>query len=156
MTFEPWTDGSYLLRLEHIFEENEDPIYSKPVKINLKDTFKSLDFDTFTETNLAANQWIGDVNRMKFKSSDNQKELELVDNNLDSGRGITGVEIITRSGRGTLGIPSVEEVFVNYRGGEIREPYVRIKSGKEAKYRDDFDVSIKPMEIRTFVLSKFT
>lgn len=36
LTLEPWTEVTYLLRLEHIFEKDEDPELSSPVTINLE------------------------------------------------------------------------------------------------------------------------
>lgn len=70
MTYEPWKDGSQLIRLEHIFEQNEDTIYSTPVTINLKDIFGGkLNYSQVYETNLAANQWIDEVDRFTFSES---------------------------------------------------------------------------------------
>lgn len=36
LNFEPWKDDTFLLRLEHIFEQNEDKEYSKEVSVELK------------------------------------------------------------------------------------------------------------------------
>lgn len=36
LTFEPWEDQSFILRLEHIFEKNEDPKKSTAAKVNLQ------------------------------------------------------------------------------------------------------------------------
>lgn len=69
MTFEPWRDDSYLVRLEHLLEKNEDENFSKSVKVNLKAIFgDKLNFKHASETNLAGNQWIEDVDRLQFKS----------------------------------------------------------------------------------------
>lgn len=36
LTLEPWKGFSFLLRLEHILENNEDAVLSKPTTVNLK------------------------------------------------------------------------------------------------------------------------
>lgn len=46
-------------------EKNEDPEWSKAVSFNLSQIFTG-DFE-FAEVSLAANMWIGDLNRLKFK-----------------------------------------------------------------------------------------
>lgn len=65
MTYEPWNNDSFLIRFEHILETNEDPELSKPVIFNLPNVFPG-DYQ-FAEVNLAANQWIDDVNRLQFQ-----------------------------------------------------------------------------------------
>lgn len=64
MTFEPWNRDSYLIRLEHILEKNEDATLSAPVTVNLTKIFPG-EFE-FIETALAANQRIEDMSRLKF------------------------------------------------------------------------------------------
>lgn len=65
MTFEPWKEGSVLIRLEHILEKDEDPALSKPTRINLNDVFPGYDID-LKEVTLSANQWIEDYQRLHF------------------------------------------------------------------------------------------
>ena len=36
LTLEPWKDEEILLRLEHLFEKDEDPKYSVPVIVDLE------------------------------------------------------------------------------------------------------------------------
>lgn len=156
MTFEPWKEDSILVRFEHILEENEDPLYSKSVKINLKDVFHTIPFDGFLETNLAANQWIKDVNRFKFTSAENDPKS----NSLEPGSG-DGIELIfnSRSGRGIPVPPmpnlNIDDVYVNNWSG-MTDKMMAMKRGRSAVMpkQEDFDVTLKPMEIRTFVLYK--
>lgn len=69
MTMEPWRENSYLLRFEHLLEKTEDKIYSDAVTFNLRDVFGGfLDIKSVRETNLAGNQWLGDVKRFKFRA----------------------------------------------------------------------------------------
>lgn len=75
MTYEPWRDNSYLLRFEHILEKNEDPELSKPATFNLTEIFPG-DF-VFSETALAANQWIEDMDRVHFKPEGAKSSMEV-------------------------------------------------------------------------------
>lgn len=154
MTYEPWKDDTILIRLEHILEKDEDPIYSKPVKINLKDVFHNINFDGFLETNLAANQWAKDVNRFKFTSSEGDTQSNLLE---PSGSGSDGIEIFpnSRSGRALpeMADLNIENVFVNNWSG-MTDKIMAIKRGRSVALSDvsDFDVTLNPMETRTFVL----
>jgi len=69
LTFEPWnspgtSEGKYLVRFEHIFESKEDPIYSKPVSLNLADFFGN--DALIRETTLDGNQWLDETVKFKF------------------------------------------------------------------------------------------
>lgn len=143
MTFEPWKEDGILLRLEHIFEKNEDPVYSKPVKINLKDTFLNLPFNEIRETNLAANQWIGDMKRLKFRSSLNPESKLEEDNILvESKQEIVG-DLSNRSGRridnDSVDVRNYSDYFPKYKSRNLRDP-------------EDYEVTINPMEIKTLIL----
>lgn len=74
MSFEPWKEGSFLIRFEHLLEKSEDPLLSKPVRFNLLDVFPGYDID-IQEVTLAANQWIGDYKRFHF----NQETADFLD-----------------------------------------------------------------------------
>lgn len=72
MTLEPWRPNSYLLRFEHLLEKTEDEHYSKPATFDLLDVFGGLfEIVSVRETNLAANQWVSQVKRFKFRIVDN-------------------------------------------------------------------------------------
>ncbi|XP_076264017.1 lysosomal alpha-mannosidase-like [Rhynchophorus ferrugineus] len=75
MTLEPWKDSTFLLRLEHTFEKNEDPTLSRPVQVNLQDLFTLFDIKKIQETTLGGNQLLKDNQRLMFNSPD-QRELE--------------------------------------------------------------------------------
>ena len=83
-----------MLRLEHVFEVNESPQYSKSVRVNIKviknllllsknltfplkfwifqqDLFSGFSIDSIQETTLGANQWSEDVHRLKWHSEEN-------------------------------------------------------------------------------------
>lgn len=67
MTFEPWKDGTFLIRFEHLLEKNEDLELSKPVRFNLTDVFPGYEIE-LKEVILSANQFIEDLHRLHFKS----------------------------------------------------------------------------------------
>ena len=67
MTFEPWKDGTFLIRFEHLLEKNEDPELSKTVRFNLTDVFPGYEIE-LNEVTLSANQWIEELQRLHFKS----------------------------------------------------------------------------------------
>nr|XP_023026878.1 lysosomal alpha-mannosidase-like isoform X2 [Leptinotarsa decemlineata] len=69
LTLEPWKGESFLLRLEHVIESNEDPVLSKPVLVDLKDLFAAFEITSLRETTLGANQWLSDNHRLHFNTS---------------------------------------------------------------------------------------
>ncbi|CAG9761788.1 unnamed protein product [Ceutorhynchus assimilis] len=78
MTLEPWTKSSYLLRLEHVFEIEQDSTLSEPVTVDLKqDLFTSFELKSIRETTLGANQWLKDNKRLNFKSAFQSDEEDL-------------------------------------------------------------------------------
>lgn len=78
MTFEPWKDGSFLIRFEHILEKDEDPELSKPTRFNLMDVFPGYDIE-LAEVTLSGNQWIEDMKRLHFKQEE-ADDFEETDN----------------------------------------------------------------------------
>ncbi|XP_076174533.1 lysosomal alpha-mannosidase II isoform X1 [Ptiloglossa arizonensis] len=71
LTLEPWKDDTVLLRLEHIFEVGETENLSKPVEINIQDLFSTFIILSVEETTLGGNQWLADMNRMKWEIETN-------------------------------------------------------------------------------------
>lgn len=74
MTFEPWKEGSFLLRFEHILEKDEDPELSQPARFNLFDVFPGYGVE-LKEVILSANQWMEDSHRLHF----NQENEDFLD-----------------------------------------------------------------------------
>lgn len=105
MTFEPWKDGTFLIRFEHLLEKNEDPELSKPVRFNLTDVFPGYEID-LKEVILSANQWIDDLERLHFTAESSGSEF------LDAVKDSDGIKPVV-----------------------------------------DFEISLDPMEIRTFVMT---
>ena len=104
LTLEEWKDKAVLLRVEHIYDQNDDPNnLSKPVTFSLTSLFKPFGIAHARETTLSANQWLSQAKRLSWKtnmgtnSEVNQKDPE----------------------------PSPE---------------------------NDFNVTLKPLQIRTFIL----
>lgn len=68
LTLEQWNENKFLLRLEHFYQNNEDATLSKPVKVSLKNLFKTFEITSAEELTLGANQPVSNLkNRMVFK-----------------------------------------------------------------------------------------
>ncbi|VDM51702.1 unnamed protein product [Angiostrongylus costaricensis] len=63
MTLERWDRKSLLLRLEHIFQSQDDVEYSKPMRVDLTDLFTQFKVVRMTELMLAANRNISSFDR---------------------------------------------------------------------------------------------
>lgn len=132
LTYEPWerdavNGHSYLLRFEHLLEKDDDPEYSKAVKFNLEDVFRNLDIQNIRETSLAANQWLSDVKRFKFVADPPKTRYDSDDKKFD------------------YSVPNNHSAASNQEN--------EINSNEEPRlYGIDYEISLKPMEIRTFVI----
>ncbi|XP_054710202.1 lysosomal alpha-mannosidase-like isoform X2 [Uloborus diversus] len=72
LTLEPWKRGTILLRLEHIYEfDDDDGELSKPVKVSLKDLFTDFEVLSVKETTLSANQFLEQAKRLCFNIKTN-------------------------------------------------------------------------------------
>lgn len=94
MTFEPWKDGTVLIRFEHLLEPNEDIKYSESVSFNLKEVLHNFEVTEIRETTLAANQWLSEAVRMKFRHDDDLKSANVFDRMSDE-RGDVNDYVIT-------------------------------------------------------------
>jgi len=104
LTFMPWDNGTLLVRFEHFYGSSDDPeSLSKPVTFNLKHLFKDFQIEKVSEMSLGANQLIGDVKRLVWRSNNNEVN------------------------------PERDNTIVPITG-------------------DEFSVTLKPMQIRTFVV----
>ncbi|KAL1490679.1 hypothetical protein ABEB36_013334 [Hypothenemus hampei] len=87
LTLEPWTNSTYLMRLEHFFEKDEDAILSLPVTIDLSTLIANVKIGNLVETTLGGNRrldtyssrydWAYSGSSRKFKSSLNGTEVTL-------------------------------------------------------------------------------
>ncbi|XP_015440324.1 PREDICTED: lysosomal alpha-mannosidase [Dufourea novaeangliae] len=71
LSLEPWKDDTVLLRLEHIFEVGEAENLSRPVEVNIQDMFSTFTILSIEETTMGGNQWLKDMNRMKWHPETN-------------------------------------------------------------------------------------
>ena len=58
-----------ILRLEHFFEKDENPILSEPVTVNLNNLFTDFYIISIIETNLSANQLLKDKKMLHWNST---------------------------------------------------------------------------------------
>ncbi|ENN79712.1 hypothetical protein YQE_03769, partial [Dendroctonus ponderosae] len=82
LTLEPWIGFSFLLRLEHVFESNEDAELSQPVVVSLANLFTPFEILSAEETTLGANQWLKDSNRLHFATNGSLEDLRYEDYNI--------------------------------------------------------------------------
>jgi lysosomal alpha-mannosidase len=77
LTLENWRDDQYLIRLEHLYQNNEDSVLSKPVTIQLKNMFTQFEIEDATEMTLGANQELSKASRLTFRTTDsNMNKIE--------------------------------------------------------------------------------
>lgn len=76
MSLEPWDKDRVLVRFEHILEKGEDPEWSKPARFNFEDVFRNFDIDNIREVTLAANQWLDEAVRFKFRADGEHQTKE--------------------------------------------------------------------------------
>jgi len=67
-------DGLVLLRLHHLFEVNEDPVWSQPATVDLSTLFTNLLPVEMIETSLTANQPLNEVSRMQWRTGANESQ----------------------------------------------------------------------------------
>jgi len=73
LTFDQLKEKEFLVRLEHYFELNEDPIYSQSVIVDLQDLFKQRGkISDVIELTLAANLPLNELNRLEWLTKDKQ------------------------------------------------------------------------------------
>eukprot|EP00743_Colponemidia_sp_Colp-15_P004427 GILK01004773.1.p1 GENE.GILK01004773.1~~GILK01004773.1.p1 ORF type:complete len:997 (+),score=226.35 GILK01004773.1:428-2992(+) len=66
LTLKPMSDGSTLIRLQHIYGIDESSTYSKAVQVDLTSLFKDLSVQLVEELNLSANQRISSVQKLQW------------------------------------------------------------------------------------------
>lgn len=79
LTLEPWSQDKLLIRLEHIFKKDEDPLYSRAEKIDLADLFTPFVITSLEERtlNVVHEKVEGESCRLKFDSeSDSENSIE--------------------------------------------------------------------------------
>lgn len=143
LTFEPWrrdkmNGDMYLIRFEHLLEKDEDSEYSKPVTFNLQDVFRSFDIASIKETTLAGNQWLLDAKRFKFTPDPKQLRYDSINQKFDYSINSRRVKTSDEN-----------EIETNSKTSEneFGEPIIDARS-----YGLDFEITLNPMQIRTFVM----
>lgn len=144
MTFEPWKTGTILVRFEHILAKNEDEQYSQNVTFNLNDVFRSLKMIDIRETTLSANQWLNEASRFKFNSnSEDSNKVQTTNESSTETVDSTTPKKVRRSFNPKSDVSSHQ--YVN-----SKRQYKRYR--QEENDSDKYVVTLKPMEIRTFVI----
>jgi lysosomal alpha-mannosidase len=77
LTLMPWDNGTLLMRFEHFYDSKDDPqSLSKSVTFNLRHLFKDFQIEKVSEMSLGANQLIGDVKRLVWRSDNSEVNPE--------------------------------------------------------------------------------
>ncbi|KAF7271106.1 hypothetical protein GWI33_015990 [Rhynchophorus ferrugineus] len=132
LTLEPWIGFSFLLRLEHVFDQGEDSTLSKQATVNLKDLFTAFDVVSLKETTLGGNQWLDDNHRMKFNTNGTLEAIVYDD-------------IDVNTGDNTVHKLWMQDNIYQYRNK--REIIV----DSEDRFAE-FEVILNPSQIRTFII----
>lgn len=145
MTFEPWKPGTILVRFEHILAKNEDKQYSQNVTFNLNDVFRSLNMIDIRETTLSANQWLNEASRFKFNSrSEDSNQIQTTNESATESLENSTSKKVRRSYN-----PKPDVSTHQYYNS--KRQYKRYR--QEESGGDKYVVTLKPMEIRTFVIA---
>jgi lysosomal alpha-mannosidase len=73
LTLDQLAAKQYLIRVEHYFELNEDPIYSQPIQIDLQQLFHSLGQITdVIELTLTANMPLAEMKRLNWTTTEHE------------------------------------------------------------------------------------
>ena len=76
LTIDQWSSKTYLMRIEHYFEVNEDATLSQPVQFDLQILFNSLGkIINCTELILIANLPLSELNRLVWTTDENQSSF---------------------------------------------------------------------------------
>ncbi|XP_077291379.1 lysosomal alpha-mannosidase-like isoform X2 [Arctopsyche grandis] len=146
LTLEPWKGKSVLLRLEHFFQKKDSPdALSNPATVDLEQLFSKLKILSVRETNLAANLWKSDMNKMEWTTEEDMAEEfnDKYNPDYDSER-----------------LRIFDEPSVLMMNGFEKSPYTVGRRDKNYNFlkkkikRDEnkFVISLDPMEIKTFVV----
>lgn len=133
LTFEPWKDGTILMRFEHILEKDEDVVYSSPVSFNFKDVFHAFNIYDLRETTLAANQWLNDKKRFAFRSEKTTPASTL---------NVTDVEQLQQ----------MLEPTISNEQSRRKRPKSKMSDVDEDDI-ENYTITLKPMQIRTFIVT---
>lgn len=131
LTLEPWVGFSFLLRLEHVLEKDEDKDLSKPVQVDLKNLFTPFEITSIKETTLGANQWLEKNKRLDFPAGESIEHIldgKLNDDKIQS---------------------HLREIWM--RNNDEYSNYVKRDISMNDNL-EDLVINLTPMQIRTFVI----
>lgn len=137
MTLEPWKSDSILIRFEHILENNEDEQYSKAVTFNFHDVFRSFNVISIRETTLSANQWLDEAKRFHFKAkTEDENSISFISESPEKEKRQLKLDIN----------PDISPRQYFKRANKYKRQHA-IEDDD-----DDLTITLKPMEIRTFII----
>ena len=153
ITFERWSHTQYLLRLGHAFAVNEDIVYSTPITIDIYKLFLPI-WSVYTpisvvEMNLSVNQLRADMlaNKIKWRVKGEEEEEQEDGHNYDRNSD-SGADSAIRSSS------SSESSSDERRSGEsVTNSKLKGRNTVETKDEDSWLITLKPMEIKTYLIT---
>jgi lysosomal alpha-mannosidase len=67
LTLEQWKASSLIIRLEHIFEKDDDPVLSQPATVDLQDILQNMKITTVREMTVDGNIALDSVDRLDWR-----------------------------------------------------------------------------------------
>ena len=152
ITFERWSHTQYLLRLGHAFAINEDIVYSTPITIDIYKLFLPI-WSVYTpisvvEMNLSVNQPRAGMLAKKIKwrvREDDEEEEEEEGHNYDSSSESDADSANSRS--------SANSSDGEKDGESVTSSKLKGRNTVETKDEDSWLITLKPMEIKTYLIT---
>ncbi|OQV16531.1 Lysosomal alpha-mannosidase [Hypsibius exemplaris] len=69
LSLEQWTNNTLIVRLEHTFEQGEDPVLSLPATVDLQSILGDLKIKSIVEVTIDGNAPVSAINRLKWKKA---------------------------------------------------------------------------------------
>ena len=158
ITFERWSHTQYLLRLGHAFAINEDIVYSTPITIDIYKLFLPI-WSVYTpisviEMNLSVNQPKAEMLAKKIKWRVKGEEED--GHNYDDSSSDTSTstdERRNRSGDESSSDESRSGESVTISKVVLRNTVETKDEEKNVKDEDNWLITLKPMEIKTYLIT---
>ncbi|GLV46666.1 Lysosomal alpha-mannosidase II [Carabus blaptoides fortunei] len=140
LTLEPWKASTFLLRLEHIMEKDDDPELSRPVNVDIKNLFTPFTVKSVRETTLGGNQWIEQNQRLKWNAGEKLEHLVHQPDYYKTEE--DNIVWLRNHPNDTNEIPTDNLTIGNIDNAIL----------KDLDQYNTFEFTLEPMQIRTFVI----
>ncbi|XP_073966372.1 lysosomal alpha-mannosidase-like isoform X1 [Choristoneura fumiferana] len=139
LAIEPWADEKLLIRFENYLDSK---LSSEYTYVDLSKLFKTITIKSIQETTLAANRYMSEFEKWKWRTHDAYPGATVED--------FDGIEIEVESSKND----KYNEKFIEEFGMMINEEFGTDDAESEKKVRavpDELLIKLKPKQIRTFI-----